>query len=112
MNPDVLIIFNVIVVVLMVLALIYNKQQRDKVFEECNNALREASRLHDQAIDNLYELTYGRQFSIPEEYKDNPDAYIQIQKEALLNIVRREAKERMTIRETSPGEFLLLVKFR
>lgn len=112
MNPDVLIIFNMLIVVLMVLALIYNKQQRDKIFEECNNALREASRLHNQSMDNLYELTYGREFSIPEEYNDNPDTYIKIQKEALLNIVRRKAKERMVIRETSPGEFMLLVKFR
>ena len=112
MNPNVLIILNVIVVILMVCALIYNKRQRDRVFKDCNDALIEASDLHRRAMDALFKYNrraYGREFSIPDDYKSNPDAYIQMQKEALLNTIRRRVKEGIVVKESSPGKFLLLV---
>lgn len=97
-------------------ASIYNRVQTRRMLRISRELLEEADKFNRDIADQI-EKHYSsrkpffeRQFKIPADFSGNPNAYIDLHKEAILNKIRVISKESLFVEEVSPGEFKVSVK--
>lgn len=97
-------------------ASIYNRNQTRRMFRISKELLDEADKFNREIFDQIEKYTssrkpfFERQFKIPADFSNNPNAYIELHKEAILNKIRVISKESLFVEEVSPGEFKVSVK--
>ena len=108
-------IISLIISLVVLAAAIRTRSQYKKSLKACEKILKDAEELHANARRMIKEPKsdsgrfFQREFTIPSDFASDPEACIELHKEALLNEVRALCKENLSFEEIAPGEFKVFI---